>query len=242
MSRRGVVPRLIEPGTRYGLSIRGFFAPCRVLSIPKTEVIFLQVTVQEYWFRFVRSSDDMLQEKPQKFDKVWAVVYESVSAAAAAMLILFVFFTFFFRGVGVIGESMEPTLHEGDWLAVSSTAPIKHGDVVIITQPNTMDKPLVKRVIAMGGEEVNIDFLSHVVTVNGVVKDEPYIKEVTEESGDVTFPLVVPQGQLFVMGDNRNNSLDSRFSVVGCIDENYILGVAKYRIFPFGSISNMTIQ
>ena len=193
----------------------------------------MQEMVQDYWFHFVYSSDEE-QTQAQSGSKLWPFVYETVGAAAAAIVILFVLFTFFFRGVGVQGASLEPTLHDGDWLAVSSLAPVQKSDVVIITQPNSMDKPLVKRVIAKGGDVVNIDFLSHVVMVNDQVIDEPYIAQVTEESGDVTFPLTVPQGQLFVMGDNRNNSLDSRFSVVGCIDENYILGVAKYRVFPFG--------
>ncbi len=174
--------------------------------------------------------------------RLWSFLYEPVAVVASAVVILFVLFTFVLRGVGVQGESMEPTLHDGDWLAVSVMSRAKNGDVVILTQPNSMDKPLVKRVIAKGGETVDIDFLSHVLTVDGAVLDEPYIAAVTEESGDVQFPLTVPQGQVFVLGDNRNNSLDSRFSVIGCIDENYILGVAKYRVYPFSGLSGITIE
>ena len=197
--------------------------------------------MQDYWFRFVRTIDDA-QEEPQKNARLWSFVYETAAAVATAVVILFVVFTFCLRGVGVQGDSMEPTLHDGDLLAVSALSSVKDSDVVIVTQPNTMDKPLVKRVIAMGGEEVNIDFISHVLTVNGKVLEEPYIAAVTEESGDVQFPLTVPQGQVFVLGDNRNNSLDSRFSVIGCIDENYILGVAKYRVYPFKGLSDITIE
>lgn len=201
----------------------------------------MQDMVQDYWFRFVRTIDDA-QEEPQKNARLWSFVYETAAAVATAVVILFVVFTFCLRGVGVQGESMEPTLHDGDWLAVSTLSPVENGDVVILTQPNSMDKPLVKRVIAKGGEEVSIDFISHVLTVNGTVLDEPYIAAVTEESGDVQFPLTVPDGQVFVLGDNRNNSLDSRFSVIGCIDENYILGVAKYRVYPFSGLSGITIE
>lgn len=201
----------------------------------------MQDMVQDYWFRFVRTIDEA-QEDEQKNVRFWSFIYETAAAAAAAVAILFVVFTFCLRGVGVLGESMEPTLHDGDWLAVSALSPVKNKDVVIITQPNSMDKPLVKRVIAKGGETVDIDFISHVLTVNGTVLDEPYIGGVTEESGDVQFPLTVPEGQVFVLGDNRNNSLDSRFSVIGCIDENYILGVAKYRVFPFSGFSDVTIH
>ena len=197
--------------------------------------------MQDYWFRFVRTIDDV-QEEPQKNVRLWSFLYETAAAVASAVVILFVVFTFVLRGVGVQGESMEPTLHDGDWLAVSVMSRAKKGDVVILTQPNSMDKPLVKRVIAKGGETVDIDFLSHVLTVDGTVLDEPYIAAVTEESGDVQFPLTVPQGQVFVLGDNRNNSLDSRFSVIGCIDENYILGVAKYRVYPFSGLSGITIE
>ena len=197
--------------------------------------------MQDYWFRFVRTIDDA-QEEPQKNARLWSFVYETAAAVATAVVILFVVFTFCLRGVGVQGDSMEPTLHDGDLLAVSALSSVKDSDVVIVTQPNTMDKPLVKRVIAMGGEVVNIDFISHVLTVNGKVLEEPYIAAVTEESGDVQFPLTVPQGQVFVLGDNRNNSLDSRFSVIGCIDENYILGVAKYRVYPFKGLSDITIE
>ena len=80
------------------------------------------------------------------------------------------------------------------------------------------------------------------VTVNGKVLEEPYIAEPTALSGDVQFPLTVEEGQLFVLGDNRNNSMDSRYSVVGCVEENYILGVAKYRVYPFGGLAKNTIQ
>ena len=201
----------------------------------------MQEIMQDYWYRFVRTIDDA-QEEPQKNIRLWSFMYETAAAVATAVVILFIVFTFFLRGVGVQGDSMEPTLHDGDWLAVSALSSASRGDVVILTQPNSMDKPLVKRVIAMGGEEVNIDFVSHVVTVDGKVLDEPYIAAVTEESGDVQFPLVVPKGHVFVMGDNRNNSLDSRFSVVGCIDEEYILGVAKYRVFPFNGLNGITIK
>ena len=197
--------------------------------------------MQDYWFRFMHTIDDA-QEEPQKNARLWALVYETAAAFAAAVVILFIVFTFILRGVGVQGDSMQPTLQDGDWLAVSALSRASYGDVVILTQPNSMDKPLVKRVIAMGGDEVNIDFISHVLTVNGKVLDEPYITAVTEESGDVQFPLVVPKGQVFVLGDNRNNSLDSRFSLVGCIDENYILGVAKYRVYPFKGLSDITIK
>ena len=222
------------PDTRRGTL--GCFARCRVsCQIVCIEVCVVDGRIQDYWFSFVRSFDEV-EEQPQKNAKLWAYIYQTLAAAVAAVVILFVIFTFCLRGVGVQGASMEPTLHEGDLLAVASLSDIKSKDVVIITQPNEMDKPLVKRVIATGGQEVNIDYVSGVITVNGEVLDEPYIAEPTSAQGDVQFPMTVPEGSFFVLGDNRNNSMDSRFSVIGCIDEDYILGVVKFRVFPFSAI------
>ena len=199
----------------------------------------MEVRVQDYWYGFVRTFDE-IEDVPQKNGKLWAYIYQTVSAAVAAIVILCVVFTFCFRFVGVLGDSMNPTLHEGDLLAVASLPAAKKNDIVIITQPNTMEKPLVKRVIASGGDVVDIDALSGVVKVNDTVLEESaYIAEQTATTGDVQFPLTVPEGCFFVMGDNRNNSMDSRFSVIGCIDEDYILGVVKFRAFPFSAIQIM---
>lgn len=206
--------------------------------------------MQDYWFHFVRSVYDDPEEQPPKFGKAWSFFYETVGAAAAAIVILFFAFAFLFRGVGVQGESMEPTLHDGDWLAVSAISHVKPNDVVIITQPNSIDKTLVKRVIAMGGEKIRIDYLSGTVYVN----DQPFKEKIDvgqmTPSGNmpmssvdgITETIIIPDGQVFVLGDNRNNSLDSRFSVIGCIDEDYILGVARYRVYPFASLAENTIK
>ena len=94
-------------------------------------------------------------------------------------------------------------------------------------------KPLVKRVIAKGGDVVNIDYQAGTVSVNGEVLQETYIAEPTYLGYDVTFPYTVPEGTVFVMGDNRNASLDSRSSYVGCIDERDILGKVLLCFLPF---------
>ena len=107
----------------------------------------------------------------------------------------------------------------------------------MITQPNSLNEPLIKRVIAFGGDEVNIDFVEGKVTVNGEVLNAPYIYEPTNRMSNVAFPITVPEGCVFVMGDNRNNSLDSRSKTVGFIDTRYILGVAEFRFYPFGEWS-----
>lgn len=192
----------------------------------------MQEAMYDTWYKFIRNIDDDIAET-ESGSKLWSFVYETGSAAASAVFVIFLLFTFLFRAVGVVGESMLPTLSSGDWLLVSAnSSDIEHGDIVIITQPNATEKSLVKRVIALEGDVVNIDFLLGTVTVNGKILDEDYILEPTEKEFDVEFPLTVQPGQVFVLGDNRNNSLDSRSTQVGCIDEDYILGVAQYRILP----------
>lgn len=176
--------------------------------------------------------NETTEQKKEKYGFV-NFVYDMVSIFATAMVMIAVLFTFVIRFVGVDGDSMEPTLQNNDWLIVSAFNPeIEHGDIVISTQPNAFDEPLVKRVIAKGGQTVDIDFETGAVYVDDVLLDEPYIADLTHTSEGVTFPLIVPEGTLFLMGDNRNDSTDSRSPMVGCVDERYVLGVVQYRIMP----------
>lgn len=180
------------------------------------------------------------EENKRSKNGFWGFVYEWLDSLMFAILFILIIFAFFVRLVGVNGDSMNPTLKSGDWLAVKSVnTTVERGDIVVITQPNLLGKPLIKRIIAKGGDEVNIDFFDHKVMVNGVVLDEPYIAEPTELMGNMTYPLKVPEGKVFVMGDNRNESSDSREKYIGFIDEDYILGVAKFRILPFGSFGGV---
>ena len=157
--------------------------------------------------------------------------YEALISAA---LVLVLVFSFVFRIIQVDGSSMVPTLTNGDKLIVwgAGYTP-ERGDVVIVDSYTTYGKPLVKRVIAKGGDTISIDYASGTVTVNGEVLDEDYIAEPTYLGYDVEFPYTVPEGTVFVMGDNRNNSLDSRSSYVGCIDERDILGKVLVCFLPF---------
>lgn len=165
----------------------------------------------------------------------WEIVYEWMDSFVFSIILILVVFVFGFRVVGVDGESMMPTLNNMDWLAVQAiNSTIERGDIVVITQPNITNEPLIKRVIAVGGDTLDINFMTGEVKVNGEVIDEPYIMAPTHNQGDFNKPIRIPEGYLFVMGDNRNKSLDSRFSTIGVIDERYVLGVANIRLFPFG--------
>lgn len=168
---------------------------------------------------------------------VWSFIYGWLDSLVFAIMLILVVFVFAFRIVGVVGDSMNPTLKSGEWLAVKSiNSTINRGDIVIVTQPNDINEPLVKRVIAVGGDTLDIDFVRGEVKVNNEILDEPYINDLTNRRGDFTGPVTIPEGYVFVMGDNRNDSLDSRFNSVGLIDERYILGVAEFRFYPFDNL------
>ena len=152
--------------------------------------------------------------------------YEALISAA---LVLVLVFSFFFRIIQVDGESMVPTLENGDKLVVWGAGyEPQRGDVVIVDSYTSYG-----RVIAKGGDTISIDYATGTVEVNGKVLEEDYIAEPTYLGYDVEFPYTVPKGTVFVMGDNRNASLDSRSSYVGCIDKQDILGKVLLCFLPF---------
>lgn len=166
--------------------------------------------------------------------ELYGLLHDLVYILAAVTLL----FVFVVRLVGVDGSSMFPTLHDGDFLLLESnflydTDDIQNGDIVVINEPyywNRDQSLIVKRVIATEGQTIDIDYGAGVVYVDGVALDEPYINEPTYYSwqGDYAteLPATVPEGHIFVLGDNRNNSSDSRFALVGMIDERCVLGKA----------------
>lgn len=157
-------------------------------------------------------------------------VYDFSSVLLSAVLAVTVIFTFLFKISSVSGASMENTLHNGDTVVISAlNYNLKTGDVVVISQPNGYGKVLIKRIIAAGGQTVSFDREQGTVLVDGEALDEPYIKEemLVLDSFDKTY--FVPEGCFFVMGDNRNESADSRDKRVGLIDERYIMGKVLYK-------------
>ena len=145
-------------------------------------------------------------------------------------------YVLFFRVVVVVGDSMNDTLVDGDRLLLISNliyGEPERGDVIVASEDGFRNgEPIIKRIIATEGQTVDIDFSTGKVMVDGVVLDEPYISSPTIDNGGMTFPMTVPEGCVFVMGDNRCNSLDSRSTQIGCIDERDIVGRAIFILIP----------
>lgn len=159
-------------------------------------------------------------------------LYDWVNSIIVAVVAVVILLTFCFRLIDVDGRSMEPTLINTDKVIVTNLfyTP-NNGDVVVISHGEKYDKPLIKRVIATEGQTLDIDFENYKIYVDGVLIDEPYIQGETIE-GNADIPDVVPEGKVFVLGDNRPVSLDSRSREVGLIDEESIIGKAQFVIIP----------
>ena len=172
--------------------------------------------------------------------------FEWMESIITALVIVIVVFTFLFRIVTVKGTSMLPNLQDKYRLVLSSFQyHPKQGDVVVITHTNGLKEPIIKRVIALPGQKVNIDYKKGIVLVNGkALNESAYIKNgITHKPNTsdplLTFPQTVPAGHVFVLGDNRSVSEDSRFTAVGMVDEKYILGKAEVIVFPFNHIGRI---
>lgn len=163
-------------------------------------------------------------------------LYEWVQSLVGSVLVVVAIFTFVIRMMGVDGHSMLNTLQHGDRLMVVNSMlyhDYKYGDIVILRKNGVFDDdPIVKRVIAVEGQTVDIDFTEGIVYVDGEALEEDYIREPTYTAEGTEFPLTVPEGSIFVMGDNRNGSSDSRDYRLGTVDTRYVIGKAAFLIFP----------
>ena len=163
-------------------------------------------------------------------------LYEWVQSLVGSVLVVVAIFTFVIRMMGVDGHSMLNTLQHGDRLLVVNSMlyhDYKYGDIVILRKNGVFDDdPIVKRVIAVEGQTVDIDFAEGIVYVDGEALKEDYIREPTYTAEGTEFPLTVPEGSIFVMGDNRNGSSDSRDYRLGTVDTRYVIGKAAFLIFP----------
>lgn len=155
---------------------------------------------------------------------VRSTIYILLTVAAAAVLVA----TLLLPVLRIYGSSMTPSLYEGDIVVSLKTTDFGRGDIISFYYNN---KILVKRVIAFEGEWVNIDEEGNVY-VDGQQLDEPYIDEKALGECDIKLPYQVPDGRLFVMGDHRATSADSRSTTVGCVMEEQIVGRIVYRVWP----------
>ncbi len=159
-----------------------------------------------------------------------SVIYDYMETILFAMLLLVLFFTFFFRIAGVKGGSMEPTLHNGERLVLATHFyEPAHGDIVVISRYT--EEPLIKRVIGVAGDTIRIDTVSGIVYRNGEPLEERYISAPTDRK-EMEEEVSVPAGYIFVLGDNRPVSKDSRSESVGLVDTESVVGKAVWRIWP----------
>ena len=169
-------------------------------------------------------------------NKTVSAVFEWAGSLIKAMVIVLLVWTFCFRIAKVDGRSMETTLIDTDRVIFADICGYtpQNGDIVVISRGENLDKPLVKRIIAVSGQEIVMDYENNAVYVDGEKLDEPYIQGRTIR-GDIPAEElngVIPEGKVFVMGDNREHSTDSRSRAVGLIDVNDIIGKVQLDIIP----------
>ena len=161
-------------------------------------------------------------------------LYDWMQSVVTTFLFIMILLTFVGRTMGVENTSMMPTLHDSDRMIIRSIfyTPAPNDIIVFSTQSFEDGASLVKRVIALAGDTVDIDFDRGIVYRNGLALEEPFVNSQSNLRGDVMFPQVVPEGHVFVLGDNRNSSADSRNSSIGHIDEREIIGRVVALITP----------
>jgi len=189
----------------------------------------------------INITHEMLKAPKVKKKRFAEEIFEWVEIFSSALLTVILLFTFIFRMVTVEGPSMQEPLHARDNLVISHLfyTP-KQNDIVVIQLPNTtFTVPIIKRVIATEGQEINFDFENWKVYVDGVELDEPYVnyafgQPMHNSSIDYdSLPITVEPGKIFVLGDNRNLSADSRNAQIGQVDINNVVGRVMFRVFPF---------
>lgn len=192
--------------------------------------------------------DEQQEEKQENFK---TFIFDWLEVLVHAIIAVVICFTFVFRIATIDGPSMENTLHNGERIIISNLFyEPKVGDIVVISRNkensvytmNEQNTPIIKRIIALEGQTVDIDFEAGVVYVDGVALEEPHTKTPTNVNHGIQFPVTVDENCVFVLGDNRNDSLDSRSPQIGeygMIDTRYILGKALFRILPLDKMGGL---
>lgn len=198
----------------------------------------------------IKESKETAEAAPdtKKKNTVLDEILDWVEAFVFAIFIVTLVFIFLFRSVVVEGKSMQPTLHDAERLILThfNYTP-ERGDIIVANSP-ALNKTIIKRCIGVAGDTVVIDYENNSVTVNGDKLDESYLGEPmrlldyfdkTYMTSDTTFEYHVPEGCVFALGDNRNESRDSRDSAVGFIDCDDVLGKAVLRFYPFNTFGKL---
>ncbi len=178
--------------------------------------------------------------KPPMVPKLLVSIFEWMEAIVASFVVVMILFSVIFHVITVDGMSMYPTLVNQDKVLVyNQFYTPKFGDIIVVTDATVNHDTIVKRVIGVGGDHVEIDYTDGTVIVNGNRLTENYINEPIEPIPNHEFSVDVPEGRVFVLGDNRNRSDDSRVAEIGLIDESLIMGKVVFRLFPiaqFGTV------
>ena len=200
------------------------------------------------------NNEEVLNKKKSLGTRIVVSLLEYVEILVFSLVCVMLLFTFVVRLCEVSGDSMNNTLVDNEKLLVSNVFyKPECGDIIVFHQTGALNEPVVKRVIAVGGETININFDTMEITVTGKdgnkrVLQEDYAfydsnesvkKKYMRHTTDFLFPLEVPEGYLFVMGDNRYNSLDSRFLEVSLVDERRVLGKVIFRLTPFNKMGTV---
>ncbi len=186
----------------------------------------------------IKNVDETTKNNPESSKSEIFDWVQNITVILVAIVLIFIFCA---RIVGVDGQSMMPTLEHKDWLITSNLFyEPEQGDIVVLAKKSFLDgKMIVKRVIAVEGQTVDIDFQKGIVYVDGEALDEPYIYEKTYRMSDAQFPQTVPKDCVFVLGDNRNHSSDSREASLGMVNKANILGKVVFRVLPFESFGTV---
>lgn len=191
--------------------------------------------------------DEVAQKPAPKKLNFKLEIFEWIESIIKAFVLIFILNIFVFRSVVVDGTSMVPTLGDGDVVIIHNFAYTpQRGDIVVVQADNfknqktgEMGEPIIKRIIGIGGDEITFDTKNGTVIRNGEVLDEPYTSDKTYSSGSIKGSIIVPEGEVLVLGDNRPLSRDSRDFSLGTVKEELIMGKFVIRLFPLDKIGGV---